>query len=354
MARPIVVDLFFDGNARTRASQKYGYGQRTADDETFATVDKDGGMLHGALAGRPLSVALPTGTTGGKGKLSNMLLSPANEGGVPTGFSPNKLDNTVVLIDPQINGDSVKIPLGRLRADMINTAIRGAAETVPTDGSIERTRLRAAAAYHALADEAEVTHIKEAAPSQPQTHTVAPQPAQPHVVQPQTVQPQAAQPHVVQVPVMHQAAQPVQQPKPVTTWGASPLGAFREKPPVQQAAMPTGEAPMPTVGAPQVAAPAVHVVFAFELLSANGTCEMSQDAYYHDVLHIPGFLVFVWDKRYTAAKPYWPPGGEGAPPTAVQREGDTNAYLVHTTPIRYSHRDFEYSVFVIDKVAPTA
>ena len=343
MARPIVIDPFFDRNPMNRGAVPNSYGTRTANDETFATVDTKGGTLSGMLAGRPLAAVLPSGTTGGKGKLSNMLVSPHTEGGTPMGFHPNRMDKVRIQIDPQINGDSVHVSIGQLRDGASLKAFQEANEVLPSDGSTERIRLRAAAAYHALADEGQPVSLgREAATEsnqQPQeeytpVNTLTPQEA------PRQVRTAAHQPQVVQ---------PQSQPRAVQNWGGSPMAALR------QPAQPQATTMQPHVvdSSPRNNQPTKHTLFELELMNANGTYTMQQDAWYHDVIHIDGFVILVWDTSYQMSREYVPPEGEGAPPTALLIDGDPNAYLVHATPIRYVHNGFSYRVMIIDKIAPT-
>lgn len=347
MARPIVIDPFFDRNPMQRGTAPSGYGTRTAADETFSTVDTKGGTLTSMLAGRPLAAVLPTGTTGGKGKLSNMLVSPHTEGGTPQGFHPNRLDNVRIQIDPQINGDTVHVSLGHLRAAAVQQAFTEANEVLPSDGTIERYRLRASAAYHALADEGQQTIGREA-------------PAEVKQAMQEPVTMNTLPDYEAEVPVTRSAAvhAPAPTPSPATSrprtvqsWG-SPMAALRQ-PAQPQPQSQGGLQPHVVDTTQQHHAPTKHVLFELELMNPNGTYNMQQEAWYHDVLHIDGFVILVWDTRCTTTREYTPPEGPGAPPTALMLDGDPNAYLVHATPIRYVHNHYLYRVLIIDKVAPT-
>jgi len=335
-ASRIVINPFFDGNA---GQPRRGYGQRTADDEVFAGQDTRGNALSSSLVGRSISAVLPSNTTGGKGRLSNMLVEPSTEGGTPCGFSPNIMDDIPVTIDPHIAGESVSLNLGHLRRNAVHDAFAAASQEVTADGTLEMQRLRASATFHLLADPAngyQTGHVQEAAaPSLP------PREAYPQVAPPMQ---HGAQPRVSQTVAGTPSPQTVQS---VTSWGGqSPLSAIRR-----------AEQPVPTAMQPAllqsnqhaIALPDKRVIFEYELSSANGRYEMRHETAFHDVLRIPGFLVLLWDTACQNAQKYVIPEGENAPPMAVLCEGDTQAYLVHTTPIRYVHRGFEHTVLIIDK-----
>lgn len=361
MVQPIiVVDPFFDSSPNQRTMQRYG--SRTADHETFATHDAKGMPIQGMLAGRPLSAVLPTAAIAGKGRVSNMIVSPATEGGVPMGFNPNVISDIVIEIDPQIHGaNTVRVPFSQLREGMVQESFDAATAALPPDGSVERQRLRGAATYHSLAGitSGQTAPVTPDAQDASKTAMVREAPAPQAGVQFGTAKriPIPGQQVVQPAPQPQPQPQPqvqMNQPMQVASWGtASPMAALRAPvpaPQAQQAQMPQAMQAMQL--APNVAAPSRRVRYEFELQSAKGAFAFNQDASYHDVLHIPGFIVLVWDNRYTAAPQYEPPTGEQAPPTAIMLEGDPHAYLVSTTPIRYVHRDFMYSVLMIEKAVP--
>lgn len=355
MATPIiVVDPFFDGNSNQRAVRRYG--SHTADQETFATHDLHGNPVHSMMAGRPISSVLPN-ATGGRGRLSNMVVSPASPGGVPTGFSPNMISDIVVEIDPQIQGNSVRLALGQLHKTMVQTAFDEVTGVLPPDGTVERQRLRGAATYHALASQLSGAQAP-ITPNADDASKTAMAPKPPPRVQmdvhhgvSERIQIPNSASFTSPQPTLHQPtiqAQPMpQQPIQAASWGAaSPLAALRA--PIAPAAV---QMAMPQQAPRANNHPTRRVHFEFELQSANGAYSMHQDASYHDVLHIPGFIILIWDKSYEGQQ-YSPPDGESAPPTAVMVEGDPQAYLVATTPIRYDHRGFAHTVLLVQQAVP--
>lgn len=80
-----------------------------------------------------------------------------------------------------------------------------------------------------------------------------------------------------------------------------------------------------------------------------------QESWYHDVVKTSradgttAFLVLVYDRRYKG--PYYMPG-DMASPLGVRVAQEKVVYLAHSTGMRFTHRQLEYCVLIVEKEAP--
>ena len=77
------------------------------------------------------------------------------------------------------------------------------------------------------------------------------------------------------------------------------------------------------------------------------------EAYYHDVVTEPGFIVLVYDRRHQGSMRYFPPAAapESAPVMAVHVQGSGVVQQVHTTGIQFVHADREYCLLLVEREA---
>lgn len=311
MQAVVQFDPFFDstgpGNA-PRNQQPIGGGYLPADQSVVGVM-------------RPSAVGL-----------QGTVIPHATLGGIPVGTNPHETSNVIVNIDPHIPNQSSSVRLGDLNPTNIMAATNAVHDiTMLPDDDIVAMRIRGSTTLHTLARGN--TQMQQQAPRQQQA-PIIPQPMVAQAAAQPVYQPQPMQQPVYQQPPMQQPMQPPQSRSPVTSFFAQP-----QRQPEQSQAQ-------PTMGQP-VASPTIQVTFEMEhfgRLSVN----------YHDVIIQPGFIVLVYDNRFSGGTKYFPPAAavENPPRTALNVVGTNEAYLIQTTGVQYTHGVFEYCVLMIEQSWP--
>ncbi len=300
--------------------------------------------------GTPLTGVMRTGPEG----LQGVVIPRATMGGIPQGTRPHVTSDIEVTIDPHIEGQSSKIRLGDITKQSVAAGLAAAREVTPEPTSIETLRLRGAATMHGIAAAvregtaaAAGSPPVQVAPGQP-TPAAPPEPAQQPAVQPAAPvvhnyppAPQGQQ--VVPAPTVQAAtqAQPVQQP-PVRR-RVSPLAAFNQPAPQSpQLREPRAVDLRDESPADRPAAqPTIEVTFQIAGFGMH-------QAYYHDVIIQPAFIILVYDNRYQGPR-YFPPVADEQPVMALNITGTTDVYRVQTTGVQYPQGNLEHCVLMIEE-----
>lgn len=341
--RAIQIDPYFDG-------ERDGTGAATiAPRDTGRPVTppsqygyRDVGEFQTA-SGMPMTGVMRPGPEG----LRGTVIPRATMGGIPQGTRPHVTQDIEVNIDPHIDGQSSRVRLGDLNERTIHAAAQMAAEVTPEPTSIETLRLRGSAIMHGIAQGAE-RQMQHAAPTPAPAQQYTPQVHQPYQGEQLPQQPQQQAPPPQQPPRQPQYQQPPQQqappPQQPVRRRVSPLSAFNQAPQAQPQVRELREIELRNEPAPAVGPPSVQIVFEMEHF---GNLEVR----YHDVIIEEGFIVLVYDSRYTGGTKYFPPTAqsENAPALALNVLGTDDVYLVHTTGIQYNHEGREHCILMIER-----
>jgi len=247
------------------------------------------------------------------------VVSHHNGDGVPLDFNPHDMHSIQTQVDPE-RADAFTLSLGAITADLVRESeaeLKRQNRVWDTKGKkpIDITREKAAAQMTILKQLLNRDARQDSLPTE--EHKVA--------------HSQAA------VPV--QAATPAQQPMR-TLREAAGFGSRNQQQPTSTRPVVT-----PSIEAQPVATePRVKLIFEVEQF---GQIEMA----YHAVMSENGFLILVYDTRYTAGSMYRPPSnrGESAPGLAAQVVGSKVAWLIQPTGIEFQHGHYAYCVLIIEK-----
>ncbi len=248
--------------------------------------------------------------------LNGTVIPRATRGGVPVGTHIHDTRGAEIVIDPHIPGQSTVVKLANVTAASLSRAVSKIDNSIPDDGDIRTSRLRASATFFALNDQQAQSGVAAAVEIPEADYVAVPRP-------------------------MNQ--QPMQ-PGPATRRTASPLTAFDQ--PQRRPQMPQQAPPFQQQYQPQdlVGPPTIEVVFELEQF---GTLP----ARYHDVVIETGFIVLVFDNRHVGSMKYFPKAntGDTNPRMAMAITGANAVYLVATTGLQFIHDQQEYCILLIEQ-----
>ena len=281
--------------------------------------------------GRSLADVMPGRTRG----IQGVIVGPSTKGGVPINYNPHDISNMSVTIDPDGAGKTV-LNIGQCSSEEIEAANETAHKKFPGQ-DIESQRERALYAFQLLAKPvnkvaaapAPKQQIKEpAAPAEPEERELL-----------QELETEAAALSAPAIPPIEQIDR-----------SYSPLMAFGLKKRTGLSSPPTAAPSSAKVGPPQ------KLVY-FEK-EGIGTVP----AFFHDVivavsytddhsLEESGFMVLIYDTRFEQSAARWfPPSNDPySRPWAVQINGESKLYLVHTTGFQYVYDSREYCILLVEK-----
>lgn len=327
---PILIDPFFDGGVQSPPAGASPTAAEATTPDLAAYHDASRVTLQD---GRPITAVMRPGP----GHLNGTVIPHGTIGGVPLGSRIHRTADWVVQVDPHIQGQQSAVRLGDITADTVARASQLAQQQTPEPTSIETLRLRSAAILHNIAAAANTaaTYPEYAAsPRQPAVGGVAAPSVQQYTQSPSPLS------HYGDAPAPQQLSA---QPRYIST---SPLQAFRQAD-VQERELRAIDFSQSPARSPGVAPPRCRVCFEIEQFGTH-------TARYHDVVTENGFLVLIYDNRYTDGDPYFPPTAPdaGAPAMALTVEGSDKVHLVHTTGIQYSYGGCTHCVLLIERTAP--
>lgn len=278
--------------------------------------------------GRSLADVMPGRTRG----IQGVIVGPSTKGGVPINYNPHDISNMSVTIDPDGDGKTV-LNIGRCSSEEIEAANETAHKKFPGQ-DIESQRERALYAFQLLAKPA--SKAAAATPPKPQIkETVEPEESE----MLQELETEAAALATPAIPPIEQIDR-----------SYSPMTAFGLKKRTGPSAPPMAAPSSAKVGPPQ------KLVY-FEK-EGIGTVP----AFFHDIivavsytddhsLEESGFMVLIYDTRFEQSAARWfPPSNDPySRPWAVQINGESKLYLVHTTGFQYVYDSREYCILLVEK-----
>lgn len=279
--------------------------------------------------GRSVADVVRRGARGIKG----VIVAPAGVDGRPSNFNPHDHSSIVINVEPDIAGGHT-IPLSALTKDAVQQAIERANSQI-VGNDINAVRERTALAFEELA-KLSGTGVAARGGNNPPAPPPAPPAQTAPVMQPPA--PMAPEPPPAPLPAAEQIDRTY-----------SPMAAFGLK------TAPRTSAPMAAVSkSDRAAAPGKLLYFEKEGI---GTVP----AFFHDVvidvnfdddaMAETGFIVLVYDLRYSQATARWfPPSNDPYQrPWALQINNDRRLYLVQTTGFQYVYDDREFCVLRVDR-----
>jgi hypothetical protein len=298
-AQRFALDPFFDGDG---GNVRTPLGAPVPGTENYRDISTERLANDRTIADR-----IPHRNDGIRG----VVIPHATPGGTVRGIRPNDLNGVQIVVDPHIEGQSAVLDLGQMTPALMDQATNMAAQMTPEPDSIQTQRLRGSAAMHGVA-----------ALNGGSRRTISQGPA------------------TIPSPNLGRMGQPVprnvrplqafaQQPQPVYENGSRELRAI--------------DIGAPTRQIPTIAAPTMQVLFEIEHFGTH-------EAVYHDVLVGEAFIVLIYRTDYQGSK-YFPENRDvKAPPLALMIQGQSKAYLVHTTGVRYVYEGNEHCVLLVERV----